>query len=793
MGWSALRAEPQVPATPAPAHASAEGDSRGVLAKYCVSCHNDRAKTGGLSLEGLDPADAAASGEVLEKVVRKVRVGMMPPAGMPRPDPEASHAFVASLETALDRAGSTHPNPGRPMVHRLNRVEYAYAIKDLLDLEIDPVALLPPDETGYGFDNISDVLGTSPVLLERYLNAAGKLSALAVGDPAIVPGNQTFIIRQDRSQDTPIDGMPIGTSGGGMARVTLPLDGDYVINAKLFRTNLGAMRGLELPNQLEFSVDGSRVLLVDLGGEKDHLAHLTNPTVAGDEIDSRLTVRVPLKAGPHVVAVGWIQRTAEPPWKLQPFTRSSIDTIDMTGRPHVDRFAITGPFNATGSGDTPSRRRVFMCRPSASEADEACARRIVSTLGRRAFRGQMTDGDFGRLMEFYRRGRGERGFEGGIQLALQRMLASPKFVWRVERDPADAAPGTSYRLSDLELASRLSFFLWSSIPDDTLLDVARQGKLRQPGGIDQQVRRMLADPRSERFVTNFAGQWLYLRNLKNQIPDSVGFPNFDDNLRQSFLRETELFVGSIVRENRPVLELMTADYTFLNERLARHYGYPSIYGSQFRRVTHPNDIRRGLLGQGSILTVTSHADRTSPVVRGKWILDNLLGAPPPPPPAVVPPLKEDDKRGSQRVLSMREKMEAHRANPTCASCHKIMDPIGLALENFDAVGAYRERDGQSLSSAGTAIDAKGQLMDGSTVDGVVALRKALLKDPEIFVGALTEKLMTYAMGRGVAYYDMPTVRGIVREAKRSNYSFGSLVTGIVQSAAFQMRMKSTES
>jgi mono/diheme cytochrome c family protein len=794
-GWSALEAEPQAPApapAPAPARASAEPDTKAVLAKYCVTCHNQRSKTGGLSLEGFDPSDVAAHGELLEKIVRKVRVGMMPPAGMPRPDPQAGHAFLASLEASLDRAAAARPNPGRPMVHRLNRVEYAYAIRDLIDLEIDPVPLLPPDETGYGFDNISDLLGTSPLLLERYLNAAGTLSALAVGDPSIVPGNQTFIIRQDRSQDTQIDGMPVGTFGGGMARVNLPLDGEYVINAKLFRTNLGAMRGLELPNQAEFAVDGTRVLLVDLGGEKDHLAHLANPTVAGDEIDSRLSVRVPLKAGPHVITVGWIRRVAEPPWKLQPFTRSSIDTIDMTGRPHFDRFAVTGPFNAKGPGDTPSRRKIFTCRPAAGSADEACARRIVSTLGRRAFRGQLSDGDLSRLMEFYRRGARDRGFEGGIQLALQRMLASPKFVWRVERDPADVAAGKAYRLSDVELASRLSFFLWSSIPDDELLDLARQGRLGTPAVLERQLRRMLADSKIERFVTNFAGQWLYLRNLKNQIPDSVGFPNFDDNLRQAFLRETELFVQSVVRENRSVLDLMTADYTFVNERLAKHYGYPNVYGSEFRRVTHPDERRRGLLGQGSVLTVTSHADRTSPVARGKWVLDNLLGAAPPLPPVNVPPLPDDEKSGRARVLSAREKIETHRASPACASCHKIMDPIGLALENFDAVGAYRERDGQSLSSSGTPIDASGQLMDGTPVDGVVTLRKALMKDPEIFVGALTEKLLTYATGRGVAYYDMPTVRAILRDAKRTNYSFGSLVSGVVRSAAFQMRTKSAE-
>ena len=772
--------------------ASAAPDSRALLTQYCVTCHNDRLKTGGLSLADMDPVLAAEHPEVWEKVVRKVRVGMMPPSGAPRPGADALHQFVSSIVTTLDRAATTKPNPGRSMIHRMNRAEYAYAIQDLLGLEIDPVPLLPPDETGYGFDNIADLLGMSPVLLERYLNAAGRVGALAVGDPAAVPGNQTFIIRQDLSQDRHIEGMPIGTFGGGMEKVNLPLDGEYLITAKLFRTNLGAMRGLELPNLYEVSVDGERVHLVNVGGEKDHLAHLANPTVAGDEIDNRLTVRATLKAGPHTIAVAWVQNSAQPPWKLQPFIRSSIDTIDMTGRPHIDRFAITGPFNATGPGDTPSRRRIFTCRPATPAAEEPCARTIISTLGRRAFRGQMTDGDLRRLKSFYERGRSERGFEAGIQLAVQRLLASPKFIWRVERDPADVPDGTAYRLSDLELASRLSFFLWSSIPDDELLDVAKRGRLKDRAVLEQQVRRMVKDPKIERLVDNFGGQWLYLRNLKNHIPNSVDFANFDDNLRRAFLRETELFIENIVRDDRPVLEMMTADYTFINERLAKHYGYPNIYGSHFRRVTHPDERRRGLLGQGSVLTVTSHSDRTSPVVRGKWILDNLLGAPPPNPPADVPPLAEEEKSGREKVRTMREKMAAHRANPVCASCHQIMDPIGLGLENFDAVGAWRDRDGTSLSSAGTPIDASGQLMDGTTVDGVVTLRAALVRDPEIFIGAFTEKLLTYAIGRGVASYDMPVVRAIVRDARRTNYAFSSILLGIVESAPFQMRMKAAD-
>jgi mono/diheme cytochrome c family protein len=781
---------------------AAASDPEALLKQYCVTCHNERVKAAGLTLDTLTLADAPAHAETWEKVIRKVRVGMMPPDGAAKPDTAARRAFVSALSATLDRAAAAKPNPGRPMIHRLNRAEYAYAIRDLLDLEIDPVTLLPPDESGYGFDNIADLLGMSPVLLERYLTAAGKISALAVGDRETAPGSETVIIRQDQSQDRHIEGMPVGTAGGGIATINLPLDGEYVISAKLFRTNLGAMRGLELPHEFEVSVDGRRVFVVGVGGEKDFLAHLANPTVWGDEIDKRLTVRVPLKAGPRNIAVGWVGTTAQVPWKLEPFIRSSNDTLDSTGWPHIDRFVVTGPFNPTGPGDTPSRRRIFTCHPARAAgrgtaaptkaAEDACARDIANTLGNRAYRGQMTTGDLERLLEFFRVERDENGFEAGIQFMVQRLLASPKFVFRVERDPSDIPAGTPYRISDVALASRLSFFLWSSMPDDELLDVARRGQLRNPAVLERQVRRMLADAKRDRLVTNFAGQWLYLRNLKNQIPNSIDFPDFDDNLRRSFQRETELFVDSVIREDRNVIDLMTADYTFVNERLAKHYGYPNIYGSHFRRVTHPDERRRGLLGQGSVLMVSSHVDRTSPVVRGKWILDNLLGAPPPAPPANVPPLKEEEKTGKEQVRSMRQKMEAHRANPVCAACHKIMDPIGLALENFDAVGAWRDRDGVSINTIGTPIDASGQLVDGTKVDGVITLRQALLRDPEIFVGTLTEKLLTYSIGRGLIANDMSVVRAIVRDASKQNYRFSSIVLGIVRSAPFQMRMKTQD-
>jgi mono/diheme cytochrome c family protein len=794
---SALWAAPQAAGRqnqPAPVAAASVPEYRAVLDKYCVTCHNERAKAGGLMLDKVDlsnisgvPGNGAPSNaEALEKVVRKVRVGMMPPQGAPRPDPDTQHALVAWLTTELDRAALANPNPGRGLIHRLNRAEYANAIRDLLGLDVDTSSMLPPDDSAYGFDNIADALGVSPVLLERYLTAADKITSLATGDPETQPAGQTFRIRQDASQDTHIEGLPIGTEGGILAKTTLPLDGEYDFSIRLFRTNLGVVRGLEYEYHLEYTVDGERVHLSTIGGDDDFKANLKNMTKAGDDVEARAHFRMPLKAGPHTITVAFLNRTAATnPLRLQPFIRSSNDTLDTIGHPHLDTFTLTGPFNPTGPGDTPSRRRVFFCRPTSHADEEACAGRIISTFARRAYRGLVTEADLRRLHEFYQVGRRGGNFEAGIRIALQRILASPKFVFRVERDPESLAPGAVYRVSDLELASRLSFFLWSSIPDDELLRVARQGTLKTPAVLDRQVHRMLEDPKSEALVDNFAGQWLYLRNLKSLQPNSNEFPDFDDNLRQALHRETEMFFASIMREDRNVLDLMTANYTFLNERLAKHYGVPNVYGSQFRRVTMQDDARRGLLGKGAILMVTSHADRTSPVVRGKWILDNLLDAPPPPPPAVVPPLDESNQRGG-KILTMRERMEEHRKNPVCAGCHKIMDPIGLSLENFDAVGAWRTRDGGTL---GPEINASGVLLDGTKVDGVVTLRQALVKQPEIFVATVTEKLLTYALGRGLAYYDMPTVRAIVRDAASQDYRFSSLVLGIVNSTPFQKRTK----
>jgi hypothetical protein len=752
---------------------------RPVLDKYCVSCHSARLKTAGLVLEGMDSSSVARDTVVWEKVVRRLRAGSMPPQGLPRPDTPTYAAAAGWLEGALDRTARERPTAGRPLVHRLNRAEYANAVRDLLALQIDPAAFLPPDDSSYGFDNIADVLGTSPALLESYLTAAGRISALAVGDAAIGPSSQTFHVRGDASQVEHVEGLPLGTRGGLLVRPTFPLDGEYVFKVKLLQTNLGSIRGLEYTDQLEITIDGERVHLAPVGGAAEYSAAPDNATDVANGIEARLQVRVPAKAGLRAVGVTFLQKTAAQRGNhLQPFLRTTLIATDHTGLPHIESFSITGPFNATGPGDTPSRRRIFTCRPAVRADEGPCAETIITTLARRAFRRPVTRQEVERLLAFY----GSAGsFEHGIELALRAILASPKFAFRVESDPPETMPGATYRISDLELASRLSFFLWSSIPDDELVALAAKGRLKDPAVLEQQVRRMLADARVEALVSNFAGQWLYLRNLRSFEPDKNEFPDFDDNLRQGLQRETELLFDSIMREDRSVLDLMTADYTFVNERVAKHYGIPHVYGSQFRRIPVTDEARKGLLGQGSILMVTSHADRTSPVVRGKWILDNLLGTPPLPPPPDVPPLKEN--QGDTEPHSLRERMEEHRSNPSCASCHKVMDPLGFALENFDAVGAWRTTD------EGTRIDATGQLADGTPIDGVVSLRNALLRRPETFVSTMTEKMLTYALGRGLASYDMPAVRSIVRGAAAHDFRFSSVVLGVVGSVPFQMRTK----
>jgi hypothetical protein len=769
--------------------------ARQVLDKYCVGCHNQRTKAGGLFLDSADYDAIPAHSEMWENVVKKLLSETMPPAGAPRPDAATYNSAARWIEFRLD---SAPPYAGRPTLHRLNRAEYANAIRDLLHLDVGIDALLPPDDSAFGFDNVADALGVSPALQERYLDAAAKIAALAVGDPAQVPTTYTWRIPQDLSQDQHLEGLPLGTVGGTSVRQNFPLDGEYRIQAKLYRTNLNIVRGLESVHQVEFSVDGVRVYLASIGGPEDLAALFDAPTDTGDAVDARLQAVVPLRAGPHSVSVAFLQDSqfAEPV-RLQSFLRSSVDNFDWSGHPHLQVLNVAGPFHAIGVSETPSRKRIFACRPpkvneKASSEETACAHQIVSTLMRRAYRQPPSAVDVNRVMEFYASGRGPAGldkagldqgnFDRGIQAALERILASPKFLFRAERQPEGVKPGSVYPLSDLELASRLSFFLWSSIPDDALLDVASHGKLgaklNDDAALEREVRRMLDDPRSDTLVENFAGQWLQLRNLRNFQPNTDIFPDFDDNLRQSFRRETELFFQSILREDRSVLDLMTADYTFVNERLARHYGIPDIYGSWFRRVQVRDEARKGLLGQGSILALTSHAERTSPVLRGKWILENLLGLEVPPPPPNVPPLPE--KKDGDKPRTMREQMTEHRANPVCASCHKTFDPIGFALENFDAVGAWRTAD------AGAPVDASGELADGTRVNGVVELRQALLKRPESFVTTVVEKLMIYALGRGLDPRDMPQVRAIVRNAAHDNYRLTSLILGVVRSTPFRM-------
>ncbi len=748
--------------------------------QYCVTCHNQRLKTAGLMLDTLDLAKIPEETETWEKVVLKLRTGAMPPAGMPRPDARSTQEFVSSIETRLDNAAQAKPYAGRPLLHRMNRAEYANAVRDLLALDVDPAALLPPDDSAYGFDNVSDVLGLSPSLQERYLSAAESISALAIGDPNVKAAGATFRIRQDLSQNQHVEGLPLGTIGGILVHHNFPLDGEYEFQAKLYRTNLNIMRGLEFAHQVEFAVGGQRILLANIGGTADLASLFEKPTETGDAIDARLRVRVKVKAGPGNVTAAFLEGPqVERPERLQAFQRSSTDNFDWSGWPHIQTLSITGPFNATGPGDTPSRARIFVCRPDKTIGEMPCARKILAALARRAYRQPVSDTDLSRILSFYETGRRDGGFDAGIELALERILASPKFVLRAEKDPANATPGSVYRVNDLDLASRLSFFLWSSIPDDDLLTVAAAGKLHDPVVLQQQALRMLRDPKSHALVTNFAGQWLQLRNVRNVLPNSDDFPDFDDNLRQAFQRETEMFFESILNEDRSALDLLTADYTFLNERLARHYGIAGIYGSQFRRVTLQDDFRRGLLGQGSILALTSHAERTSPVVRGKWILENILGMPVPPPPPDVPVLRENKDR--EKPLTMREQMLEHRANAVCASCHKTMDPIGLALENFDAVGAWRTRE------AAGPIDVSGELADGTKVNGVVDLRNSIVSRPEMFAGTLTEKLLIYALGRGLDYRDMPTVRGIVREAAQNHYKMSSVILGVIRSTPFQMR------
>jgi mono/diheme cytochrome c family protein len=756
------------------------GATQSFVTAYCATCHNARLKTGGLALDGLDTAKLSDHADVWEKVVRKVRAGVMPPQGARRPEELELQRFVEYVEGGLDRHASLQPDPGRPMLHRMNRAEYKNAIRDLLALDVDVASLLPPDDSAFGFDNVSDVLGVSPSLQERYLAAAGRISALAVGDPATRAGSDTYRVAQDLSQNQHVEGLPLGTVGGLKVRHTFPLDGEYDFQTRLYRTNLNIPRGLQYASQFEISIDGKPVHRVTIGGTDDLAKMFDAPTDTGDAVEARMRVRVKVPAGAHDVTAAFVDNLAvKDTLRVQPFLRSSADNFEWAGQPHIQTFAITGPFNPTGSGDTASRREIFTCRPAATAAERACASQILGRLARRAYRQPVGAAELAPILEFYDAARARGTFEAGIQRGLQRILASPRFVFRLERDPIGAAPGSLNALNSFELASRLSFFLWSSIPDEPLLRAAAQGSLSQSAVLERQVRRMLADPRADALVANFAGQWLHLRNVRSVQPNSDEFPDFDDNLRQAFRRETELLFSSIVKEDRNVLDLLRADYTFVNERLARHYGIPNVYGSRFRRVPVTDDTRRGILGQGSMLAVTSHAERTSPVLRGKWVLENLLGLPVPPPPPDVPSLKGNSEGEKPRTL--REQLAEHRADPVCASCHKVMDPVGFALENFDAVGAWRTRE------PGGPIDASGQLADGTKVNGVVTLRDAILDKPDLFVATMTEKLMIYALGRGVDARDMPAVRGVIRGAEKNDYRFSSIVLGIVRSVPFQMR------
>ena len=744
-----------------------------LVQKYCVTCHSERLKTGGLSLQNVDPAAATIDGAVWEKVVEKLHGGMMPPQGMPRPDAATLDAFVTSLESVLDRQAARTQTPGHKPPHRLNRTEYGNAIRDLLDIDIDASSMLPADDESNGFDNIAGVLRVSPSLLEQYLGAARKVSSLAVGtDKDVI--RLAFRIPPDDSQEDQVDGLPLGTRGGLSFTHTFPQDAEYEFSVFLMRNIVGYMTGLEFAHQLEISIDGERVFLKQVGGEEDNAASDKNMSETANAIDARLKTRVKVKAGPRTVAVTFIKRNhAESDEPLQPHERNH-DLQDMNGLPQIDHVNLTGPFDPTGPGDTPSRRRVFTCRPTAAADEPACARRVLSTLAKRAYRRPVTADDMAPVMEQYEAGRKGGSFETGVEHGLRLILANPKFLFRVERVAEKPGP-----VSDIELASRLSFFLWSSIPDDTLIDAAASGRLSTPAGIERQVTRMLADPRSRALTTNFASHWLLLRNLRNHVPTPGDFPNFDNELRQAFRRETELFFASIVEENRSVLDLINANYTFVNERLARHYGMQNVYGSNYRRVTVTNEARRGLLGQGSVLTVTSYPNRTSPVLRGKYILENILGTPPPAPPANVPALS--DNEAGHEPKSLRERLELHRQSPACASCHRVMDPLGFALENFDGIGAWRVKE------PGGSIDPSGRLADGSSVDGPVALRAAIMRHPDQFVRTLTEKLMTYGLGRGLEYYDMPVVRGIARDAAKKDYRFSAIVAGIVSSTPFRQK------
>jgi hypothetical protein len=737
---------------------------------YCTTCHSGTRAPGNVNLQALDLRDFGDNGATWEKVLRKLRNREMPPAGTSRPDEGTYRAMIASIETERDVAAAARPNPGHPTLHRLNRAEYANTIRDLLGIDVDVSELLPADDTGYGFDNIGDVLSVSPLLLERYLSAAGKVSRLAVGDPTLAAGYQTYVVPHGLNQEARISAaMPVGSRGGTAVHHLFPVDGEYEISVSLQRGKSDEFLGLNRDRTLVVRLDDQTLQKFFIKADPKAAGTVFG---AGEDPDANLHVRVPVKAGERTLVATFLQDRVVP------------EGIRLKGRNEQDFFegvgtvSINGPFDVQGPGTTPSRERIFICHPDAAAEQQACAQRIIANLAHRAFRRPIAAGDLPPLMALYKEGAQDGGFEAGVRLALQMILVSPEFVFRMEFDPPDATPGSVHRISDLELASRLSFFLWSSIPDEELLAAAERGELAKPEVLNAQVRRMLADPRSQALVKNFAGQWLFLRNVAAIQPDSIAFPNFDENLRQAMRTETEMLINSTLREDRSVVDLLSTKYTFVNERLAQHYGMPGIYGSEFRRVALTDPNRFGLLGQASILSVTSYPNRTSPTIRGKWVLEQLLGTPPPPPPPNVPSLKEE--RG-EKVLTMRQRMEEHRANPTCAACHRIMDPLGFSLENYDGLGKWRD----SAGAGSGPIDPSGVLPDGTPFEGPAGLRQVLLSRQDLFVETFTERLLTYALGRGLEEYDRPVVRKIARDAADPRWS--SIILGIVNSAPFQMR------
>ena len=798
----------KLPRFAAGAGAATAADGRALLDRYCVACHNQRTRTAGLTLDTLDLSQVGGDADAWEHVVRRLRAGEMPPAGRPRPDAEAAHEFVSWLETELDRASFAAPDPGRPAVHRLNRVEYANAIRDLFGLEIDAQALLPPDDEHHGFDNIAEVLSVSPTLIDRYLAAARRISQLVVGDTALRPVAHTYPVHGGVNQDSAVSlDLPLGSRGGLAVEHHFPVAGEYVIRVSLRKQEYGYVRGMGEPHLMDVRLDGARIGTFTVGREWED-GQLPPMGYAGkfDQVyDSRsfpeweryalnadkgLEVRTTVTGGRHRVGVAFERKSALPEGLLPlPADRSSYSHGQdemQDGNPAVSVVQIIGPYEPDGTIDLAVRDALLVCEPAGAAAERECAETILSGLARRAFRRPAGAADVGTLLDFYEMGRAEGSFAKGIQAAVERLLVDPEFLFRIESDPDGAAPGTAYRISDLELASRLSFFLWSSIPDDELLGLAERGELSDPGVLDGQVRRMLADPRSRALVENFAGQWLQLRKLRNVVPDTATYTAFDENLRDAMWRETELFLGQELREDRPLLDMLQADYTFVNERLARHYGMADVYGVHFRRVDYPDDTRGGLLGHASILTITSYANRTSPVVRGVWLLDNFLGTPPSPPPPDVPSLPSAGEDGASR--SVRERLEQHRANAVCATCHNVIDPLGFALESFDAIGRWRTtNEGGTPFDTGIPIDASGTLVDGTEVHGLAGLRAVILDREEQFVETVTEKMLTYALGRTLEHYDRPVVRQISRQAAADEITWSSLVSGIVKSTPFLMR------